>query len=31
MNIYQKLAAITADMQVVSKNLSIDTGNGKSY
>ena len=31
MNIYQKLAAITADMQTVAKNLSIDTGNGKSY
>lgn len=31
MNIYQKLAAITADMQVVAKNLNIDTGNGKGY
>lgn len=31
MNIFQKLAAITADMQTVAKNLSIDTGNGKSY
>lgn len=31
MNIYQKLAAITAELQTVAKNLSVDTGNGKSY
>lgn len=31
MNIYQKLAAITAELQTVGKNLNIDTGNGRSY
>lgn len=31
MNIYQKLAAITADMQTVAKNLNVETGKGKSY
>lgn len=29
MNIYQKLAAITADMQTVAKNLTIEAGNSK--
>ena len=31
MNIYQKLAAITAEMAIVAKNLNVDTGKGKSY
>jgi hypothetical protein len=31
MNIFQKLAAITAELQTVAKNLSVDTGKGKSY
>lgn len=31
MNIFQKLAAITAELQTVAKNLNVDTGKGKSY
>jgi hypothetical protein len=31
MNIYQKLAAITADLGVVAKNLNVETGKGKGY
>ena len=31
MNIYQKLAAITAELQTVAKNLNVDTGGGKGY
>ena len=31
MNIYQKLAAITAEMAIVAKNLNVETGKGKSY
>lgn len=31
MNIYQKLAAITAELQTVAKNLNVDTGKGNSY
>lgn len=31
MNIFQKMAAITAELQTVAKNLSVDTGRGKSY
>ena len=31
MNIYQKLAAITSELQVVAKNLNVETGNNKSY
>lgn len=31
MNIYQRMSAITKDLEVVAKNLSVDTGNGKSY
>ena len=31
MNIYQKLAAITAEMAIVAKNLNVDTDKGKSY
>lgn len=30
-NIYQRMAAITADLQTVAKNLSVETGRGKSY
>lgn len=31
MNIYQKMAAVTADLQTVAKNLTVDTGRGKGY
>ena len=31
MNIYQRRAAITAELQTVAKNLDIDTGRGKGY
>jgi hypothetical protein len=31
MNIYQKMAAITAELQTVAKNLDVETGKGKSY
>lgn len=31
MNIYEKLAAITAELQTVAKNLNIETGQGKGY
>ena len=31
LNIYQRMSAITKDLQTVAKNLSVDTGNGKSY
>ena len=31
MNIYQRMAAITAELQTVAKNLDIDTGRGKGY
>lgn len=31
LNIYQRMAAITAELQVVGKNLNVDTGKGKSY
>lgn len=31
MNIYQKMANITADLQTVAKNLTVDTGKGKGY
>lgn len=30
-NIYQRMAAITAELQTVGKNLTVDTGKGKSY
>lgn len=31
MNIYQRMAAITADLQTVAKNLTVDTGKGRGY
>lgn len=31
MNIYQKMAAVTAELQTVAKNLMVETGRGKSY
>ena len=31
MNIYQRMSAVTKDLETVAKNLSVDTGNGKSY
>lgn len=31
MNIYQKMAAVTAELQTVAKNLNVATGQGKSY
>lgn len=31
MNIYQRLAAATAEIQTVTKNLMVETGKGKSY
>lgn len=31
MNIYQKMANVTAELQTVAKNLDVDTGKGKSY
>ena len=31
MNIFQRLAAITAELQTVAKNLNVDTGGGKGY
>lgn len=31
MNIYQKMAAITADLRTVGKNLMVETGKGKGY
>lgn len=31
MNIFQRVAAITAELQTVGKNLNVDTGKGKSY
>lgn len=31
MNIYQKMAAITAELRTVAKNLNVETGNGKAY
>lgn len=31
MNIYQKLSAITAEMQIVAKNLNVSTGKNNSY
>lgn len=30
-NIFQRMAAITAEMQTVAKNLTVDTGKGKGY
>lgn len=30
-NIFQRMAAITAELQTVAKNLSVETGKGKSY
>lgn len=30
-NIYQRLAAITAELQTVAKNLNVETGGGKGY
>lgn len=30
-NLFQRMAAITADLQTVAKNLSVETGGGKSY
>lgn len=30
-NIIQRMAAITADLQTVAKNLNVETGRGKSY
>lgn len=31
MNIYQRMSKITADLQTVAKNLTVDTGSGKGY
>ena len=31
LNIYQRMAAITAELQTVAKNLNVDTGKGKGY
>ena len=31
MNIYQKMAAVTAELQTVAKNLMVETGRGKGY
>ena len=31
MNIYQRMSAITAELQTVAKNLEVETGRGKSY
>lgn len=31
MNIFQKMAAVTAELQTVAKNLNVETGKGKSY
>ena len=31
MNIYQRMAAVTAKLQTVAKNLNVETGKGKSY
>ena len=31
MNIYQKMAAVTAELQTVAKNLMVETGKGKGY
>lgn len=31
MNIYQRMAAITAELQTVAKNLTVSTGSGKGY
>ena len=31
LNIYQRMAAITADLNTVGKNLHVDTGKGKGY
>ena len=31
MNIFQRMAAITAELRTVAKNLNVETGNGKSY
>lgn len=31
MNIYQRMSAVTADLQTVAKNLTIETGGGKGY
>ena len=31
MNIFQRLAAITAELQTVAKNLYVDSGGGKGY
>lgn len=31
LNIFQRMSKITDDLQTVAKNLSVDTGNGKSY
>lgn len=31
LNIYQRMSAITSELQTVAKNLSVDTGKGKSY
>lgn len=31
MNIYQKMAAITAELQTIAKNLTVETGRGKGY
>lgn len=31
LNIYQRMSAITSDLQTVAKNLTVDTGKGKTY
>lgn len=31
LNIFQRMAAVTADLQTVAKNLNVETGRGKSY
>ena len=31
LNIYQRMAAITAELQTVAKNLNVETGKGKGY
>ena len=31
LNIYQRMAAITAELQTVAKNLNVETGKGKVY
>ena len=31
MNLFEKMAAITADMDTIAKNLTVETGKGKGY